>query len=180
MGDIKNALLNKRPDDSLARQAAGLDRLITLGLLSAAGLLGAGIYLPVMIVSKLFIFSDQVSILSATRELFTGQEYFLAAIIVVFSVIFPFVKILVAYGLWRNLSFDPVRHKRAITVLDALGRWSVADVLVVALLVVIAKSTALADAAVGDGLYAFTAGVVLTSLMVYRIKKAVARGTAAP
>lgn len=174
MGDTRNALLNK----PLARQAAGLDRLITLGLLAAAGLLGAGIYLPVMILSKFFIFSDRISILSAARELFVGQEYFLAAIIVVFSVVFPFMKILVAYGLWRHVSFNPARHQRAVTVLDAIGRWSVADVLVVALLVVIAKSTALADAAVGEGLYAFTAGVVLTSLMVYRIKKAVARETA--
>ena len=56
MGEIRNALLNKKPEDALARRAAGLDRLITLGLLAAAGFLAAGIYLPVMVVSKLFIF----------------------------------------------------------------------------------------------------------------------------
>ena len=31
MGEIRNALLNKKPEDALARRAAGLDRLITLG-----------------------------------------------------------------------------------------------------------------------------------------------------
>ncbi|HAD86453.1 MAG TPA: hypothetical protein DCG48_03735 [Rhodospirillaceae bacterium] len=175
MGEIRNALLNKKPEDALARRAAGLDRLITLGLLAAAGFLAAGIYLPVMVVSKLFIFSDQISIWSAIQELIGSDEIFLAAIVLIFSVIFPAAKVLVAYGLWRNISFEPERHRRAVTLLDAVARWSAADVLIVALLVVIAKSTALADAEVGIGLYSFAAGVVLTSLMVYRIKKAIAR-----
>lgn len=177
LGDLKNALLNKRPDDALSRQAAGLDRLITPGLLAATALLGAGLVLPVMTVSKFFVFSDEVSIWTAITDLYNGDELFLALVVMVFSVIFPFAKISIAYGLWRTFSFEPEKHRRLVAVLDTLGRWSLADVLVVAVLIVIAKSTAFASAQMDVGLYFFAAGVGLTSMLVFRIKKAVARAT---
>jgi len=57
-----------------------------------------------------------------------------------------------------------------MTLVDVLGKWSFTDVMVVAILIVVAKSTGLAEAEAMPGLYFFSASVVLTAAAVWRLR----------
>ncbi|MEE2997233.1 MAG: paraquat-inducible protein A, partial [Pseudomonadota bacterium] len=59
-----------------------------------------------------------------------------------------------------------------ISRLDFLSRWSCADVLLVAMAVVVAKASGIADATMEIGLWFFAATIPLTALAIHRVKKA--------
>ncbi|MGO9986088.1 MAG: paraquat-inducible protein A, partial [Rhodomicrobium sp.] len=58
----------------------------------------------------------------------------------------------------------PARRSRWFKRIEWLGKWSMLDVLVLALLVFYAKSTGLADAVALPGVYFFAASVILTMI----------------
>ena len=71
------------------------------------------------------------------------------------------------------LWFDRVKtkdRKRLFEALEHLGKWSMMDVFVVALVVVIAKISALADAHARYGIYFFGASILLSMAVGLRIK----------
>ena len=86
------------PARGLYLTANGIDRW-TIGpvLLLALVLLVAGIVMPSLTVSTLAILSNSVSILSGLIVLWDDDQYFLFGVLLVFSVLFPAVKLL--YGL---------------------------------------------------------------------------------
>lgn len=63
---------------------------------------------------------------------------------------------------------------RMAAVVDGLGKWSMMDVLVVALLVLTAKSSGLANAASAPGVYCFAGAVLLSMIAGMLAKKNVA------
>jgi paraquat-inducible protein A len=165
--------------DALAARASGWDRLLTLGLLAACGLLAAGLTLPIIQTSRWLFLSDQMSLLRLVRELWVEREIFLSIVVAVFSVVFPVIKLIVAYGLWRMTAATSARFGRLLSLVDFLGKWSLADVLIVALAIVVIKSSGFASATVGLGVYPFTAAIVLTAAIVARLKQLAKRAAEA-
>ena len=160
-----------RADGSLARRASGVDRLVPLLFLVSAGLLAAGVSLPIVSVTRFFFFTENASILGAITALFNDGEYLLAATIAVFSVVFPALKIIIADFVWRARGVGHAGAENGLRTLDLLGKWSMLDVLVVALLVFSAKTSGLADATSQPGLYLFF-GAVITSMAGVLLLKA--------
>ena len=154
----------------MAKHAKGADRLIGIGFLVATLLLGIGISLPVMTVTKLFIFTGEKSIVGVVINLAHDREYLLTFIVLAFSVVLPVTKNGVAYVLWRNVDFNSDAHAMGLRILNSVSKWSVADVLVVALCIVIAQSTGMASARSAPGLYFFVASILLTSVLLARLK----------
>ena len=114
------------------------------------------------------LFSETRSILQTVRNLHESGNDFVAFLILLFSVIVPFAKgalLLVALPLR-----DARRRYRIVRFVDAIGKWSMADVFVVGVYVayLAAKATDNLDAVAEPGFYWFAA-YCLVSLLALQI-----------
>ena len=125
--------------------------------------LGCGIFLPLLTVSKLVLIQNTFSIYSGVQELYDNDQYFLFLVIGVFSLVFPIAK-LTFLGAWL---INPYSEKLRFLLrfVHAIGKWSMLDVFVVAVLVVAVKLAGLASVQMREGLYFFTVSVVLTMML---------------
>lgn len=142
-------------------RARALLTALVLSLAAASFVLG--IALPIIKLNRLFFFTDEHSILSMIRGLFVEGELLLGLIILLFSVALPAVKIMVLGWLLvrgRNEARPPLVGN----LVGALGKWSMIDVLLVALVIFAVKSSGLGTATSQPGLYFFAASVAMTSI----------------
>jgi paraquat-inducible protein A len=147
-------------------------RRFFLGLLTLAAVatLVLGITQPAIQLTKLYLWTDQHSILSAIYALYLDNEYFLAGLIFLFSVIIPSLKLIYLLVVSTLATPHPAHRERAVERLESLGKWSMMDVLVLALMVFYINASAIADATALPGVYLYTASVFLT-MMAYTIAK---------
>jgi paraquat-inducible protein A len=147
------------------------DKLIFPILLLAILSLGFGVFLPAVEVSNLAIFASRFSIAEAAWELLADEQYLLGFVVIVFSVLFPLGKILAAAALWQRYKNTGTAPGRWIGRLEFFGRWSCADVLLVAMAIVVAKTSGIANARMEIGMWFFAASIVLMGVGVYRLKR---------
>ena len=106
---------------------------------------------------------ESKGIITTIHKLYLVGSYFLASLLLLFSVLLPVLKILL------SLLALELRHSRArrtsVVLIKAIGRWSMTDVFVVAVLLAFltADTAQLTDATLGAGLY-FFAGYGLLSI----------------
>jgi len=102
------------------------------------------------------------SLISGTWELLTHGEWFVGLVVLLFSIVLPLVKI----GLLLELSLfkASARRHRAATYrwMEHVGKWSMLDVLLVALLVMLVKLGNLVQFQVGPAVWAFGLCVVMS------------------
>jgi paraquat-inducible protein A len=143
--------------------SASLQHRSIPGLLVAALLLfGTGIFFPFFHVTKFWVFDDAVSVVGGIITLFHEGEYFLFAVLLLFTLVFPCVKLGLLAVIWIEREHDLARMRRLHRWVESLGKWSMLDVFVVAILIVAMKSAGVADIHIGSGLYLFTFSVVAT------------------
>lgn len=156
--------------------AAGDIRLRTafiFCLLGAALALPLGLTLPLLSVDRLFLFSEEPSVIAVIGGLWRGGDVLLAAIVFAGSVLFPIAKLSVLHLAAAGIGGGLVRR------LEALGRWSLLDVLLVALIVFSAKTSGVAAAASRPGLWFFAAAVLLAAaagVLASRIRRSATAG----
>ena len=92
-----------------------------------------------------------------------GQT-FLGLIVLVFSILLPITKLLYLLLVSTLPPAEIVRHHGRLRALEWLGKWSMHDVLVLALTIFFIKSQGVYDASSLNGVYFFTAAVVLMIL----------------
>jgi paraquat-inducible protein A len=123
--------------------------------------------LPVMITRTLFG-SQNDTIMSGVIYFWITGAYGLAAIVFVASFLVPLFKLAALFVLvvsaqrrsrWRRLERAKLYH-----VIEIIGRWSMLDVFVVALLAGLVRIQGFAEITAGVGIAAFGAVVVLTML----------------
>jgi paraquat-inducible protein A len=136
--------------------------LILILTLSAAVCLVLGLTLPVMRLTRLYFWTDTHSILSVLSALYATGEIFLAGVIFVFSIVFPVFKLVYITAAGTLITAGPARRSRWFRRIEWLGKWSMLDVLLLALLVFYAKTHDLADAKALPGIYFFAGSVILT------------------
>lgn len=141
-------------------------RSFLLGVLIVAATvcLVLGLMLPIVRLTRFYVWTDVHSMISIIEELYTAKEVFLAAVICLFSVVFPALKLLYLLALYASRDVSRERRGRLLKKMAWLGKWSMLDVLVLALVIFYAKSTKLADAVSMPGIYMFAGAVVLTML----------------
>jgi paraquat-inducible protein A len=152
---------------------AGRAILIFLLVIAASGCLILGLTLPAVQFTRLYFWSDTHSLTSIITALYKSGEVFLAAVIFIFSVVFPFFKLVYLAAAGLVVSRPGMANTKILSRMAWLGKWSMLDVLVLALIVFYAKSAALADASALPGIYFFAASVLLT-MIAYGL---VGRGT---
>lgn len=139
-------------------------RLVPGLLVLAVVLFGTGIFFPFFHVTKFWIFDDAISVVGGIATLFREGEYFLFAVLTLFTLVFPSVKLGLLGIIWAERDHDLARVRRLHGWVSALGKWSMLDVFVVAILIVTMKAAGLARIQIGIGLYLFTLSVVATQL----------------
>jgi len=107
---------------------------------------------------------SETSLLRGTWDLMAHGDWFVGGIVFVFSIVFPLVKI----GLLLELSLLRLlqRGHQAVTyrAVEIVGKWSMLDVLLLALLVMIVKLKSALTFHFGPAVYAFV-GCVACSML---------------
>ena len=135
---------------------------IVLMLLLAMACFVAGIFLPFTSVTKLWLFQNQISVYHGLIILWQAGELFLFLILFVFTICFPFVKLNAMLVLWLYPRVGTEHARNLFHFVSNMGKWSMLDVFVVAILVLTIKSSGVADIRVGDGFFLFFVSVMLT------------------
>ena len=117
-------------------------------LLVSAIAFGLGISLPLVRFEKLYFFSETPSLLAIVSGLWGDGSIGLALIVGVFSLVFPVVKMAVAFN-------SAVRRAQLPAWASVLSKWSMMDVLLVAIVVFAAKTSGLATAISQPGIWLY-------------------------
>jgi paraquat-inducible protein A len=157
---------------SLSARARGLDRLMDIVLATGVVLFGIGITLPVMTVTELWVFENEFSIIGGIRKLWFEGEPLLAGVVAAFSIAFPVIKITLAWAIWHHADATRPHFRLFLKLLAVSGRWSMADVFIIATAIMIAKIAGFADATSEAGLYYFMGSLALITLATFRIERA--------
>lgn len=138
-------------------------------LIVASSLLIAGLVLPIMTITKLVMFSNSFSVLSAVLELLENGHFLLFVIVAGFSIVVPILKISVLFKLIVNRSSDSAIVKKLLRLMHEYGRWAMLDVMVVAILIVAVKLGAIASIEIHSGLFVFGLAVLLIMFITRRV-----------
>ncbi|HIO93087.1 MAG TPA: paraquat-inducible protein A [Leucothrix mucor] len=145
--------------------------IINLLLLLSLATLVIGITAPLLTLIKFSFLENTVSLLSTVQQFYAEKEWFLFIIIALFSLCVPIIKI-TSLLLILNVSYSLGSFlDKSLQVIETIGKWSMLDVFVVALLLVSVKLGALAKVEVHYGLYAFASSVLLTMALSYWIHR---------
>ncbi len=125
-------------------------------------LLFLGLILPTMNVKKLYFFDNYESILSFTLGLLVNGDVVLFVTVFLFSIIFPFCKII---SLYRYID------TRTPSWTETLGKWSLMEVFAVALIVYAIKVSMLGAVFMMPGFYCFILSIFLSMWLALKIKK---------
>lgn len=133
--------------------------IINLLLALALALFVIGVSAPMLTLTKLFWISNTFSVLSGIKQLALQGEWFLCAVVTIFSVLFPSGKLALLSYVWNRA--DSRISPGLLHGLNISGKWSMLDVFVVAVLVATVKLGALASIELHYGLYLFALAVLL-------------------
>lgn len=137
-----------------------------------------GITWPLMTIEKKIIGfpfkGDAVSLAGGIVTLFYKGDLLLFLILFAFSIAFPVGKLIVLFRLWHHPyakdRCDQLAHRLAV-----FGKWSMLDVIVVGLLVVVVKIEGMVSVKVHAGVYFFATSVILTMITTAWIGKMLAK-----
>ncbi len=129
-----------------------------------------GVTAPMLTLTKLLFVKNTFSVLSGVAGLYAQGEYLLGAVITAFSLVLPLVKLSLLILIWNSDRHNAPMSRRHLHWLAAVGKWSMLDVFVVAVLVASVKLGALATVEIHYGLYAFAASVLVIMLTTHLVQ----------
>jgi paraquat-inducible protein A len=149
--------LHPRKPDSIARTWAFV--------IAAAIMYIPANVLPMMVTDTLFG-TQSDTILSGVAYLWHAGSWPLALIVFVASVAVPMLKlmslVILLVSVQRRSTWDPLQRTRLYRLVELIGKWSMLDIFVVALMVTLVQLKVLATVSAGPAALAFGAVVVLT------------------
>ena len=151
-----------RPMIGIGGRSAFKNFLLALFILTAAILFALGVILPSIRFTTVYVWTNEHSIASIIYALYRTQEYFLAAVITVFSVVFPFLKLLYLLTLCLSPNLSEDFRQKSLSTMEWLGRYSMTDVMVLALMIFYMNSSGYIEARVLPGVYCFAASALMT------------------
>lgn len=154
----------------LARRATGFDRLLGPLLLVSLALLVAGLLLPAITIRSLF-FARDYSLVDSVFAFFDDGDWFLFVVIALFSVLFPVIKIATGLALWYVFDAAQPVARHALDALSAVSKWSMLDVFIIALVVLVADGRLLSSADIGIGAIVFSFAILLSTWVIWRLAR---------
>jgi len=118
---------------------------------------------PLLTVEEMVFWKNEYSVIAGVHGLWEQGQYPLAIILFFFSIVFPTFKLAMLGVLW---TFRLAEGKRQAVLhwLGILGKWSMLDVFVVAILIVLVKLGPLAKVQPRRGVYWFAAAILLSMI----------------
>ncbi len=123
--------------------------------LAALALFPAAVLLPILEVQRLG-HHHRSSILGGIWDLFAHGSYFVGAVILVFSILLPLGKLIAMLELTWLCSLEEKHRARTYRWMEIAGKWSMMDVMLLALLVMLVKLSGLVEFHFGPAVIAFS------------------------
>ncbi len=140
-------------------------------LVAAPISLALGLILPLVRFERLYFFNETPSLIDIVVSLWQGGDGALAVLVALFSIVFPVLKLLgLALGALAPVS-SPEQRGLLRRLVPLLSRWSMMDVLLVALVIVAAKTSGLAEAFTQPGLWFYAASAMLAGILHALLKR---------
>ncbi len=137
-------------------------------ILNAALFLG-GIFTPMITLKKFVLFSNTFSIISGIQTLLQEGKIFLFLIITIFSLLLPATKLIVIFLVLRQKTKEKLQ--RYLHLMHMYGKWSMLDVFVVGIMVVVVKIDGMIKVELHYGFYIFTSAVLLTMILTTLVSR---------
>ena len=158
----------ERAEGPLA-EAGATARLLGVPILLSLGLLLAGLFLPAITVRKFYFFEEVYSLFDGIVAFYEAGKYFIFAVTLVFTVIFPLGKILTALVIWGFVARDSAAARRLLAWLAVVSKWSMLDVFIIAVTVLVVDGQLLTSADIHAGIIFFAAAVLLSTFSVRQL-----------
>lgn len=126
----------------------------------ALALLGFGVTVPALTFDNLFG-DESFSVLSGIRGFVTTGNLLLALLLFAFSVLFPALKLLAVLALWFR-ALPGATRREVVGWLELLGKWSLLDAFVIAVLIGTVQLGILSAATAEPGVYLYLGAIVLS------------------
>ena len=136
---------------------------VPLLILASLILLVIAYSLPLLRVEKMVFWKNEYSIIAGVHGLWDQGQYALAIILFFFSMVFPLFKLAMLGFLWA-VHLAEQKRQTVLHWLGILGKWSMLDVFVVAILIVLVKLGPLANVQPQRGVYWFAAAIFLSMI----------------
>jgi len=139
-------------------------------LVGSIALLIAGLSLPILHTQQLVFWKQTYSVWTGIIDLWRLGEYVLAVVVCCFSIAFPFAKLGLLASVWFG-RLHSERRAQLLHWLGVLGKWSMLDVFVVAILIVLVKVGSLAKVEPRVGVYLFGSAILASMLVTMYIDR---------
>lgn len=123
-----------------------------------------GVVLPAIRFTTVYVWTNEHSIATAIWALYTRQEFLLCVVLFLVSILFPFLKLLYLLTLVISPEMPRSLRVRSVSLMEWLGRYSMTDIMVLALLVFYINASGYTEAAVLPGAYLFSASALMAML----------------
>ena len=135
--------------------------MLAAALVLAPLFFGLGVVLPLVRFETLYFFDQTPSLLGVIASLWRGDDPALAVVVGLVSVAFPVIKMVAI-----SAEAVGIEHRSglAMRLLPHLSRWSLMDVVLVALVIVAAKTGGIAQAFSQPGLWLYAGSALLAAL----------------
>jgi len=130
-----------------------------------------GLFLPMITISKFMVINNSISIISGLAELVSQGQILIFLIVGIFSVVLPICKIGFLFLLLQSNITSSKQYKKLLYLMHEYGRWTMLDVMVVAMLIVTVKLGVIASIQVHAGLYLFGIAVLLLMFITSNVSK---------
>ena len=160
---------------ALRTRANGIDRWLGLALIAALVLLGLGLFLPAIKISSFLFLSREFSLAQSVFSFLESGDFFLFLVTFVFTILFPSFKIITGLVLWHAADITGSPTKSLLNGLAAASKWSMLDVFMIALVVLVIDGRVLTGADIQAGAIIFSASVLISTWAVRRLSVLAAR-----
>lgn len=128
-----------------------------------------GITLPLMTFEKLFFFEENPSLSGIIGSLYDNGDYALALVVALFSVVFPAVKMVAIAA--EALASPGEASGWFSRLVPFLTKWSMMDVMLVAIVIAAAKTSGLANAFTEAGLWCYAGSALMTTAIQWLVAR---------
>jgi paraquat-inducible protein A len=146
------------------RLSAMRNFLLSFLIILATVFFALGIILPVIRFTTVYVWTNEHSIATIIWALYESNEYFLCTVVFAVSIFFPFLKLFYLLTLVTSPDLSPEFRRRSFSTMEWLGRYSMTDVMVLALMIFYVNSSGYTEAVVMPGVYFFAASALITML----------------
>jgi len=122
-----------------------------------------GLILPFLEIDAAFSKGVIYSLPHSVELMWEHKLYFVAGLILGFSIIFPFVKLISLFAAWF-IPWKPSRREKFLHLVELLGKWSYMDIFVVVLLLALTSNQSFISSTIHIGVYFFIGAITLSMI----------------